>query len=115
MPKEYDLYSLVGVIVAIALAILSPTMPSIITTLGVIGLIAIFIVVMAIVILINVYLKSKKDKEILKNKIEIFSEENKKTQLEINFLKERFKTLEDLARVKVELEYLKRTKNERRK
>ncbi|MEK6927437.1 MAG: hypothetical protein AABX11_03310 [Nanoarchaeota archaeon] len=110
MQKEYDIYSLIGIIIAIALAVLSPTMPSIISKIGMIGLIAIGTILIAIVILTNVYLDSKKEKEYLKNKIEELIKEQKDIKFEVTFLKERFKTLEDLAKVKAEIELIKGAK-----
>jgi len=107
MQKGIDIYTIMGIIIAIGLAIISPSIPKISTSIGILGVVTIFIVLIAIVILTNSYLENRKEKEIIKNSFINLREEMKNNNVEMKFLKERFKTLEDLSKVKADVELLK--------
>lgn len=107
MAKGFDIYTIIGLIIAIALAIFSPNMPKISST-GIIAWLVTFIILVLIVILINFYLNSQSEREIMKNKIESINKSNKDIDKEITFLKERFKTLEELTEVRIEIKAIKK-------
>lgn len=108
MPKELDIYTVIGSIIAIALAILSPSIPAISTAIGPIAWLSFFIILIVIVFLINWYLNTKNEKAILERKIIEIINQNKEIKNELIFLKERFKTLEDFAEVKARISLLEK-------
>ncbi|MDP1695819.1 MAG: hypothetical protein Q8L29_02830 [archaeon] len=105
--KGFDPYTIVGIIIAITLAIFSPSVPKINSSGSIIIWLVTFIILVLVVILINLYLNSNTERNIIKRKIDEIEKHNKKLIEEIAFLKERFKTLTDLTEVRTEIKFIK--------
>jgi len=108
MQEGFNIYTILSIMIAIALAIFSPSMPKINSTINLINGLVIFFIILLLVILLDIYLKERRRKREIENKVE---EINKKTELingEISFLKDRFKTLEDLSTTKAKLELIEK-------
>lgn len=93
---------------AIALAIFSPNMAKINSAIGLVNGIIIFFIFLLLVILLDIYLRERRRKKDMENKIEELSDKFTSIAKELDFMKERFKTLEDFSEVKAKVNLLER-------
>ncbi len=93
---------------AIALAIFSPSLPKISSTINLITGLIVFFILLLLVILLDIYLKERKRKDILEEKIDNIIRNLKEVSREISFLKEIFKTIEDLSGLKTKMEIIEK-------
>jgi divalent metal cation (Fe/Co/Zn/Cd) transporter len=108
MYKNSDIYTVLGILIAVALAIFSPNMPKISSTIGFITGIVIFVIVFLLVLLLNFYLNERRKRNVLEIKIEKITKQIEENKKDLFFLKERFKTLEDFAETKVKLDIIEK-------
>ena len=107
MERRFDVYSLLGILIAIALAILSPNIPKI-SAIGFIIILVIFIFLVILIILLNLYLSERRKRQEIEDKTIKLGKEIETLYNEISFLKERFKTIEDLSETKAKISIIER-------
>lgn len=105
MSKGIDVDTIIGILIAIAVSIFSPNIPQIKSTWILIGGLIFVIIIIAVVILLNIYLDEKKGKD---ERLENISQENNNIKKELEFLKDRFKTLEDLSIVRAKVDLIEK-------
>jgi len=105
MIKNIDSWTIIGILVSIGLVIITPSIPKLTYTEMFIIIITLFLAIL-IVLIVNEYLKIKDRLDINEEYMEKINKDEGMMRKEIEFLKERFKTLEDLSELRTRLELL---------
>lgn len=114
--KEFDAWALIGLLMSIALAIITPSLSPIITSpQGLVITIGIVFIALLVIIITNEYLKSKRKIRGIEEKMKEMTATAAELKNEYDRLEERFKTIEQLTEIRERLARLEGKNGKRHK